>query len=150
MKKLILLTIFSLFLSTYSFARGRIPVCMPCEKLEEVKNLPDDESLLESGEYLNLGYLYDEYGAVFVPAWNTKGRYVLINEAKTIYYDLTDEQLANYAKTYDVDTSGNPLSFWKKIGGKLIYLVLIGFAILSKLGKDPDEEEEPENTSTES
>jgi len=149
MKKIILLTIFTLFLSSYSFAKGiPIPVCFPCENLEEVKDLPNDEALLEAGSYLNLGYLYNEYGAVFVPAWNTTGRYVLINEAKTLYYDLTDEQIAEFAEAYEIDITGNPLSFWKKIGGKIIFLILIGFVLLGYLGKDSDEEDnsQAENT----
>jgi len=148
MKKTILFTLFSLFLTTFSFAKATIPipVCFPCETLAEVKDLPNEEDLLESGSYLNFGYLYNEYGAVFVPIWNTKGRYVLINEAKDSYYDLTDEQLAAIVKAYDIDTSGNPLSFWKKIGGKIIIIVLIGFVFLSYLGKDPDEESQNINS----
>lgn len=146
MKKILLLSLFTLFLTSYSFARAKIPVCMPCEKLAEVKDLPNDESLLESGSYLNFGYLYEEYGVVWIPAWNTKGRYVLINEAKDSYYDLTDEQLTAYAEAYDIDLSANPLSFWNKIGAKIIYLILIGLIIFSYMGKDSDEDEVTESS----
>jgi len=141
MKKILLLTIFTLFITSYSHARAKIPVCIPCEKLHEVQDLPNDEALLESGSYLNLGYLYNEYGAVFIPVWNTSGRYVLINEAKTVYYDLTEEQLLAYKEAYKLDLPSNPLSFWKKIGGKLIFLIIIGFILYGKFGKDPEEEE---------
>lgn len=141
MKKIIFLTFFGLFISAYSYARKRIPVCIPCEKIEEVKDLPNDESLLESGSYLNLGYLYEEYGAVFVPVWNTTGKYVLINEAKDTYYDLTDEQLTEYSTAYNLDLSENPLSFWKKIGGKIVFLILLGLIIIGKFSKDPEKEE---------
>ena len=141
MKNIILFLFFSFFVTTYSYARAKIPVCIPCEKIEVVKDLPNDKALLESGSYLNLGYLYEEYGAVFVPAWNTKGKYVLVNEAKTAYYDLTDDQLAQYTETYKLNLSDNPLSFWKKIGGKIIYLIFIGLIIIGKFGKDPEKGE---------
>ena len=149
MKKIILLTIFALFVTTYSFARRGIPipVCMPCEKLEEVKDLPNDETLLVSGSHLNLGYIYEQYGAIFVPVWNTSGRFVLINESKTTYYDLTDEQLTEYQKAYDLDITSNPISFWGKIGGKLIVLLLVVIIVYLQFSKDPDEEEEEKPTS---
>lgn len=140
MKKAILFTLFALFISVKSFARKRIPVCLPCEKLEEVQDLPNDESLLEAGTYLNLGYLYKEYGAVFVPVWNTSGTYVLINEDKTLYYEITEAQLEELKKTYNLELKPHPLSFWKKIGGKLVFLVVIALILYGKFGKDSDEE----------
>ena len=67
--------------------------------------------------------------SVFVPAWISDGRYVLTNEAQDTYYDLTDEDKTYLQEQLKVELSKNPLSFWKKIGGKLVYLVLIGLLV---------------------
>jgi len=144
MKKFLLFAIFTLLLTTSTFAKARIPipVCFPCEDIAVIKDLPNDEALLQSGSYLNLGYLYEEYGAIFVPVWNNSGRYVLVNEAKTAYYDLSEEQLAEYKKAYDLELSSNPLSFWKKIGGKLVILLLLVLIIFVKTGSDDDDDDE--------
>ncbi|MCH2034513.1 MAG: hypothetical protein MK202_13465 [Tenacibaculum sp.] len=150
MKKIVLLITFTVLFANEAFAkRGRIPVCIPCEKLELVKDLPNDENLKEGSDYLNLGYLYEEYGAVWVPAWNTQGKYVLINEDKTVYYEITDAQLAELKSTYSLELATHPLSFWSKIGGKLVFLVVIGLIIWGKISPDKDEDEDEQKEVTE-
>jgi len=148
MKKIILLIAFTVLCVNQAFAkRARIPVCFPCEKLALVEDLPDDENLKEGTDFLNLGYLYEEYSAVWIPAWNKKGKYVLVNEDETLYYDLTEAQLAELKTKYNLELSSHPLSLWKKIGGKIVYILLIGFIVWSKLSPD-DEDEEVEEQPT--
>lgn len=151
MKKIVLLITFTVLFANQAFAkRGRIPVCFPCEKLELVKDLPNDENLKEGTDYLNLGYFYKEYSAVWIPAWNTKGTYVLINEDQTVYYEITDTQLTELKTKYNLELADHPLSIWKKIGGKAVYLVIIAFILWSKFSPEKEEEEEEtENKTTE-
>ncbi len=145
MKKIVLLITFTVLFANEAFAkRGRIPVCIPCEKIALVKDLPNDENLKEGSDYLNLGYLYEEYGAVWVPAWNTKGKYVLINEDETVYYEITDAQLAELKTAYNLELAEHPISFWKKIGGKLVFLLVIGLIVWGKFSSNDEEEEEPQ------
>jgi len=141
MKQIISLAFIALF-ATQAQARKRIPACIPCEKIALVEDLPNDEALKEGGSHLNLGYLYKEYGIIFIPAWNTDGKYVLTNEGETTYYDITDEELEGIKKKYNLEISSSPLSFWKKIGGKIIYLIVIGLIIYGKFSPDDEEEEE--------
>ncbi len=142
MKQLLLITAAIFFTTNIYARRRRIPACLPCEKIHLVEDLPNDESLLEQGSYLNLGYLYEEYGIIFIPAWNKEGKYVLTNEDETTYYDVSEDELAKLKEQYNLELSPNPLSFWKKIGGKIIYLIVIGLIIYGYLGKDDDEPEE--------
>ncbi len=142
MKQIILLIFIALLANKAHARKGIIPVCIPCEKISLVKDLPNEEDLKQDGSFLNLGYLHNEYGIIFIPAWNSGGKYVLTNEDKTVYYEIDESQLEGIKQKYNVELSSNPLSFWKKIGGKLIYLAVIGFILYSKFfSKDEDEED---------
>lgn len=44
------------------------PICMPFEKITHVKYLPNKEDIKQGVFYSNLGYLYEEYSAVFISA----------------------------------------------------------------------------------
>ncbi len=140
MKQIIFLAVFAL-VTFKSHAKLKIPVCIPCEKIDMVTDLPNDENLKEGGDYLNLGYLHKEFGVVYIPAWNSDGKYVLTNENEDVYYELSEEDLEKLKETYNLEISSNPLSFWKKIGGKIIYLGLIGFVIWGYLSKDDENDE---------
>lgn len=140
MKKIILLLFVAFFANEAHARRGRIPVCFPCEKIATVQDLPNEDSLKQNGSFLNLGYLHNEYGIIFIPAWNSGGKYVLVNNDESIYYDLSEAQLEELKKTHNLELSSNPLSFWKKIGGKLIYLIVIGFILYGQFSKGDDEE----------
>lgn len=147
MKQIILLFFISLFAFKAHARRRGIPVCIPCEKIALVKDLPDDEYLQQDGSYLNLGYLHNEYGIIFIPAWNSGGKYVLTNEDQSIYYEVDEKQLAEIKEKYELSLSSNPLSLWKKIGGKLIYLIVIGYFVYSKfISSNEDDEEETTTT----
>lgn len=144
MKKLILLLAVTI-IGLQAQARLKIPVCIPCEKIAIVKDLPKtDDFKDESGNYLKLGYYYKEYGAVFIPAWNSEGQYVLTNESEDMYYELSAEQIQELKDTHKIELpSGNPLSFWKKIGGKIIFILIIGAIIWGMI----PEKDEPEKAS---
>lgn len=147
MKKLLILLFFVLFASFDAHAKAGIPipVCFPCQSISVVEELPDEDALKQDGQYLELGYLYEEYGILFISLWNTDGQYVLCNKDETTYYEVSEEQLKELETKYNLDTGGNPLGLWKKLGGKLILLVLIGIGIFSAFSKS-DDKESKENT----
>lgn len=133
MTRKILLALVVTFLATSSLsARIKVPVCFPCESAESVKDLSSDEELTKViGTELNLSYLYNQYGAIWIPIWNSEGEYVLMNEDKTMYYEIDDDTATYLKEVYDIDIANieNPLSFWQKIGGKLAFVLIIGILI---------------------
>jgi len=139
--------IITLFLAAGIFtniqAKGiPIPVCFPCEELTTVKELPVSEDLVgEFNEKLNLGYLYEEYGIVWIPVWNTEGTYVLVNEDEDTYYEVDEAFLAELSEIDGVEIpTGNPLSIWSKVGGKVIVALLLGLIVWGQFGDDDEEE----------
>ena len=128
MKKILLTTIIALGTVSISSARGRIPVCFPCESLQTVQELPEDSEVNGSSrQKLNVAYLNEEYGLLWMSLWNTEGRFVLSDESNTTYYEIDSDTEAylKAAHKFDMKTAENPLSFWKKIGGKLVFLLVI-------------------------
>jgi hypothetical protein len=61
---------------------------------------------------------------------------------KDIYFDIDDEALKSYQASYNLDLPSNPISWWDKLGGKAIVLVLAAGAIWAYWGKGSDDEEE--------
>lgn len=151
MKKLLFILFFVVFASANAHAKAGIPIpaCFPCTSMDIVQELPNEDSLKQEGQYLDLGYLYEEYGILFISIWNTDGQYVLCNEDKTIYYELSEEKLQQLKETHKLDVEENPLGLWKKFGGKIILLVLIGIGIFGAFSKSDDEEskEQPKEES---
>lgn len=141
-----IITILLLFVAfTNVEAKGiPIPVCVPCDEIATVQDLPESEFLVgDNGDKLNLGYMYQEYGVVFIPVWNTEGVYVLTNEKEDTYYDLDEESIAELQENLGVTfPEGNPLSIWNKAGGKVILGLLFALIIYGQFGSDDDEEEE--------
>jgi len=60
------------------------------EKVEAVKQLPD--SAIINDEHVNLGVMYKQFSIFWIPMWNYgETKFVLINDKKDTYYDLTSE-----------------------------------------------------------
>lgn len=128
MKKILLTAVIALGTISLASARAKIPVCFPCESLQTVQELPEDSELNTSpAEKLHIGYLNDEYGLLWMALWNSEGRFVLSDESNTTYYDIDPETEAYLKEShgFDIKTADNPLSFWKKMGGKLVFIVVI-------------------------
>lgn len=128
-KKILLTALIAVGTVSLSSARARIPVCFPCESLQTVQELPADSEINTSpAQKLNVAYLNEEYGLLWMALWNTEGRFVLSNESNTTYYEI-DAETEKFLKEnhqFDVKTADNPLSFWKKMGGKLVFIVVVG------------------------
>ena len=131
-KKILLTTIITLCSIHFVSAKAKIPLCFPCETIETVQELPTDSEIQKIvGQKVNLAYLNNEYGALWLPVWNTDNKYVLSDISNNTYIEI-DEQLAKILKekhNFDIQTAESPLTFWKKIGGKLVLFAIIALII---------------------
>jgi len=143
MNKAILFLSFIFLFSTQVEAKGVVPICTSCEYIQLVQDLPDIEAFqLETGEYLDLGYKYKQFWVVWVPFWNFEGEYCLMNPADDeTFYELSQEDLDFLASDHNVTFKSNPISFWNKIGGKLVGGALLGLIAWGYIARDDDEEE---------
>ncbi len=140
-KKILILTIVTIFTTAMASARAKIPVCMPCETIVTVKALPDESELNKmTNDKVNIAYLNNEYGFLRIPIWNTNGRYVLSNKSNSMYYEI-DAEIAQVLKeeyNFDIATVENPLSFWKRIGGKTLIIIIALFLIWGNIPSKND------------
>jgi hypothetical protein len=85
MKKILLsLVVLTAFTAN---AKVKVPVCFPCETIESVQELPKESEIhTMAGETVNIAYFNNEYGAIWVPVWNSNGKYVLSNISNSTYY----------------------------------------------------------------
>ena len=99
------------------------------EKVEVVKELPEDAVL--DGEHVNLGVMYNQFSIFWIPMWNYgETKYVLLNDAKDTYYDLDAEDLEMLRSEFNIKISDKPsIGFWNKIGGKIIWILVIALVI---------------------
>lgn len=150
MKKEILLTlIIALCTINNLSAKAKIPVCFPCETLQTIQELPVDSEIQKlAGQKVNLSYLNKEYGILWMSLWNTDGRCVLSDISNNTFFEI-DEQVARLLKekhNISIETIENPLSFWKKAGGKLVFLAIILLIIWAYMpSKNKKKESQPAN-----
>ena len=148
MKKIILTAMITFGTINMVSAKLKIPVCFPCETLETVQELPTDSEIQKLiGQKVNLSYINKEYGILWMSAWNTNGRYVLSNNSNNTYFEIDDEiaQILKEKYNFDIATAKNPLSFWKKIGGKI---VILGVILLLSWGNLPSKKDKKEVKTT--
>lgn len=150
MMKTIILTACIAFASlSLVSAKAKIPICLPCESIETVQELPTDSEIQKlAGQKVNLSYANKEYGIFGMSIWNTNGRFVLSDISNNMYFEI-DPQVAKILKEkhdFDAKTAKNPLSFWKKAGGKLVFLVIIALLIWASIpSKNKTKDVEPTN-----
>jgi len=145
MKQILLLLTCLTFFGLSVNAKGVIPFCTDCEYIQTVEELPAEGGYVgENGEALHVGYFYKQFWAVWIPIWNFEGRYCLTDAENTTYYDISEEELNTLAAEQGFSLPSNPISFWNKIGGKILLVLIIGGLIFMKVnGDDEDEEETP-------
>jgi len=146
MKKIIFaLALFvGLFLSTTTVSA--IPVLYSSgKKVEMVKEIPN---LVVDDERFNLGVMYDQFSIFWIPMWNYgETKYVLFSEDKNsyTYLDLDAEDLAIIKEEFNVDFPDKPtIGFWNRIGGKLIWGLVILAAVAGWWWTRNDDDEEKE------
>ncbi len=136
MKKILFLTLLSLFFYNHVNAKGiPLPYCSDCQYFVTVEDLPDSSRFYseEYKAYVDLGYVYNQLWALWLPLWNTNGKYCLLIEGQDIYFDLSEEELKEIELEQGYSLSANPIPFWDKMGGKLIVLFIIGFFIWGQI-----------------
>ncbi|MDR3339085.1 MAG: hypothetical protein LBT25_03135, partial [Candidatus Symbiothrix sp.] len=115
-------------------ARGAI-VYSTGPHFETKQKLPIEETV--EGAHVNFGVAYEQFSIFWIPIWNYgETEYALItDDGETAYY-LEEESLEYFKEEYDIDTSSEPsISFWNKIGGKLIWIVVILLVIWGSVNK---------------
>jgi hypothetical protein len=112
---------------------------------ETVQELPADETV--EGKHVNFGIAYDQFSIFWIPIWNYgTTEYVLVCDDGDSAYSLSEENLEYISEKYGIDTKSAPsISFWNRIGGKLIWIAVILFIIWGLVGKKKKEPEEPVN-----
>ena len=139
------MTVIAFSVSIMASAKVRIPFGK-IDKIEIVANLPDNEKYTVSEgskEYLDLATLHQEYNIAWViPAWITQEpKLVLAKKDSDVYYELTDQQLAEIIKDNKLDKESLlQLGLYTRYGGKVILILLIGLIIYG-IYPSKDEEE---------
>lgn len=119
------------------------------EKITKIADLPDTEDYqLESGEYVDVGYMYKQVSIVFIPVWNYDLQWCGYIDDET-YMDATKEDLDAMAEAAGVTIPDASLPFWDSIGGKLVLVLLVGAFIAYSVFSSDDDEEEATTTTTE-
>jgi hypothetical protein len=135
----------ALFLTASPASAKGIIIYSNGEKIELFKKLPSEAVIDDT--HVNLGVKYDQFAIFWIPMWNYgETKYVLINDEKDTYWDL-DTETAELLKTeFNVDIPQKPtIGFWNRIGGKIIWGIVILAAIAGWWfsRKDDDEAEIP-------
>lgn len=134
----------SLFIALFSFifnfqASAKMPVFFQvgAEHVYKAQDLPDtDYFQLEDGTYMDLGVFSKQFTIFFIPLWNYDVEWCgyVGNDDELI--TLTEENLTEIAQEAGITIAETPsLPFWPSIGGKLLFLVIIGgfigFSVMS-------------------
>jgi len=135
-KKILSLVLFIalFFMANTASARGVI-IYSNGEKIEVVKELPDEAVVGTDNEHVNLGVMYSQFSIFWIPIWNYgETKYVLVNDKKNTYYDVDEEDIDMLKTEFNVEVPPMPaISFWNKTGGKLVWGVLILAIIFGNL-----------------
>lgn len=133
MKKITLLLFFllSFIFIQKSNAKGVI-VYHNGPQLELFSALPAD-AVMDDGSHVNIGIMYDQFGLFWMPLWNySEPKYVLVSDDEKTYWEYTDTELQEIAKSYDISLHENPSpSLWNKIGLKPVLIILLLVVIWS-------------------
>lgn len=142
-KSIILALIIVVFNFSNASARARIPICYPCESLTTVQDIPANSEIEQlAGEKVKLAYINEEYGIMFMSLWNTGGKYVLSDVSENNVFEINDEvkKLLLDKHNINIETANNPLSFWKRIGGKFVIVLLVLLLIYGAIPKKNNKE----------
>jgi hypothetical protein len=143
----IILLVLSFSLLNIHSAEARAPVFFSFggEAISKVQDFPDTEAFqFEDGSYVDAGCIYKQVSIFFIPVWNYDVRWCGYTGEDDSYATMTKEELDELATEASITLPETPsLSFWDSIGGKLVFLGLVGaFIAYSVLTSDDEEEEE--------
>lgn len=115
-----------------------VPVGTGSEKIIHVADLPDvPQNRLETGEYFDVGYVYQPVYLFFLPVWNRHGRWAGHLDAAGRYAALDEAALRERARAAGVVLPERPpLPGWDAYGGKLAALtVVVALALFFAWGR---------------
>lgn len=143
------ITLFSLLFTFQASAKMPIFFQTGAEHIYKVEELPDTEYFqLEDGTYMDLGVFSKQFTIFFIPLWNYDVKWCGYEASEEYLIELTRDQLDDIAKEAGITIADSPsLPFWPSIGGKLLFLVIIGgfigFSVMaSKEGEEEAVDEE--------
>ena len=142
MKKILTLTLFISFIFCFANkaeAKGiPIPVNFGGLEFSTIYDLPNTEEFTDDkGNYVNLGCAYKQLSLVWVPMWNWEVQYCFTiegneNECYLVDKAQVEEIVGEYFTANNIELPGASPSFWNKIGGKIVWLLVIGFFIIRR------------------
>lgn len=148
--QLVFATTLMIFMSGQAQAKGGF-FSYGGETVIKVQDFPDTPQFkLDSGAYMDAGYIYKQLSIMFVPVWNYDGRWVGYIGSDSSYVPLKSEKaLRDLAKVANVTLPATPkLPFWDAIGGKLVlalgFMLLVVFGIFAKDEEVEEREESPQ------
>jgi hypothetical protein len=96
------------------------------EKIVKVADFPDTEDYqLQSGEYVDAGYMFKQVQIFWIPLWNYGGNYCGYVGKDDTYMEIPKAELDSMAAAAKVTLPESPsLGLWNSMGGKLIVGVL--------------------------
>lgn len=134
-----------LILLSCSYAEAKIPVFFSFsgEQISKVVDFPNTEEYqADENIYIDAGCIYKQVSIFFIPIWNYDVRWCASLDGSEEYIPYSREELSVFAAAANVTLPEEPtIDFWNKIGGKLVFLLLIG-AFIAYVALSPDEEEE--------
>ena len=101
------------------------------EKVVKVADFPDNNNFKNvEGRFYDAGMRYKQVSILFIPLWNYDKKWCgyLTDE---MYLDLNKNDLDELASIAGITLPDDfELSFWEKIGGKLVLVLLLGLYIM--------------------
>lgn len=159
MTKKLFLVLATLFVMAFSANAKGILFYSTGDHVVKVLDLPKDNDLFalegDDGEivHLDLGIMHSQFSLMWIPVFNYgEEKYVLYKESRNTinYVDLDEAELKVLHALYDFPETPS-MPFWHKIGGKLVWILIIGAIIFIKArGKDDEEEVAAEEANSES
>lgn len=110
-------------------------------EFQKMYDLPDSVTL-DNGHTLQFGIAFEQFSLFYVPIWNYgTTEYAVYDAADRTIYTLDAEDIADFQAEYGWELPKTPkLSFWNRIGGKLVALLVIGALVCFGLWKQQQTE----------
>ncbi len=152
MTKKLFLVLATLFVMAFSVNAKGIIFYSTGDHVVKVLDLPKDNDLFalegDDGEmvHLDLGIMHSQFSLMWIPVFNYgEEKYVLYKESRNTinYVDLDEDELKVLHALYDFPETPS-MPFWHKIGGKLVWILIIGLLIFFKIKGGKEEEVAPE------
>ena len=95
-------------------------------EIDKVADFPNtDEDMTDDGDHVDLSVIYKQTWILWIPIWNWDARYcgsTFQSRENTEYYPM-DDDTSEFVSKY-----GSPegmIPFWDRIGGKLVWALII-------------------------